>query len=126
MVAMVSKEGELTTFVAEGEMSSDEIFAAFTHFLEGGATPFALWDLSRASLAELKAESIRVLARRMAHAAKGRRPRGRTALVCARPVDFGVAHILAAYLSGEDYPVDVATFTSMDSAKAWLNRAVVR
>jgi hypothetical protein len=120
MVATVENEAGLTTFVGQGEMTAEELFTAFSYFLDAGATPLTLWDLSRACLAELDPESIRTLARKVAHAAKGRRPPGRTAVVCGRRLDFGMVHMLAAYLSIEGYPVEMATFTSMESAKTWV------
>jgi hypothetical protein len=120
MVALVPEEAELTTFVAQGEMSAEEWFTAFSHFLDAGATRLTLWDLSKASLAQVDPESIRSLARRVAHAGKGRRPPGKAAVVCGQPVDFGMARMLAAYLSIEGYPVEMAIFSSVESARAWL------
>jgi hypothetical protein len=105
-------------------MSAEDVFMAFSHFLDAGPTRLTLWDLSSADLGVVGKESVKVLASRVALAARGRRPPGRTAVVCGRPVDFGKVHLLAAYLSIEGYPVDVATFTDIEEAKAWLARDV--
>jgi hypothetical protein len=118
-VMVTRDDADLTTFVAKGEMSAEDVFTAFSHFLDAGPTRLTLWDLSSADLGVDK-ESVKILASRVALAARGRRPPGKTAVVCGRPVDFGKVHLLAAYLSIEGYPVDVATFTEIDAAKAWL------
>jgi hypothetical protein len=118
---VVKDDADLTTFVAKGEMSAEDVFLAFSHFLDAGPTRLTLWDLSSADLGVVDTDSIKVLASRVALAARGRRPPGRTAVVCGRSVDFRKVHLLAAYLSIEGYPVDVATFTEIDAARAWLS-----
>ena len=119
---MVAREKgeELTTFVAQGEMSPEEILTALSHFLEAGASRLTLWDLSNARLSEVPAESIRAVARRMAQLGKGRRPKGRAAVVCGRLADILMARLLAAYLAAEGYPAEVAAFTNTESARAWV------
>ena len=117
---ITEKEAELTIFVAQGEMTAGGILAALFHSLDTGTSRLTLWDLSKASLADMDSDALRTLARRMAQVSMGRRPPGRAAVVCGRLVDFETAHRFATQLATEGYPAQLAPFMSMELAKAWL------
>jgi hypothetical protein len=120
MIAMLSKEEGLSIFVAEGEMTVDELLGAYSHFLETGFSRLALWDLSRATVGSIDIHSTWELAKRVAKAGKDRRPAGRAAIVCGEVVDFGLARMLAICLRYQDYPVMVEVFADRATARSWL------
>jgi hypothetical protein len=123
-IAMLPEEGDLTMFVAERDMSSDELFdellRSYSHSPEGAPSHLELWDLSRASFADISGREIHELGQRIAAAGKGRRPSGRAAFVSGRGVEYGMAQVLATRLSIEGYAAAIAVFTDVDSARAWL------
>jgi hypothetical protein len=53
----------------------------------------------------------------------GCRKGGRSAVVCSRETDFGIANLLIAYARMEGHPVDVQTFRTADDAMRWLTQA---
>jgi hypothetical protein len=55
--------------------------------------------------------------------ASGRRPTGRTAIVCSCPEDLGLARTLLARLRIVGYPVLVKEFTDVETARSWLMEA---
>jgi hypothetical protein len=120
MVTLVEKTAELSRFVGSGELSPGELLDTYTTFLDSSPTPLALVDLTQASLQRISGESMRLLARRVTELGKGCRPRGKTAIVCGREVDFGMARMFATLASIEGHPVRFAAFLTLHSAKAWL------
>jgi len=120
MVSLLAKEAELTTFVARGALTAEELLDAYTCFLNREPSPFVLWDLTDATLTQIPVDAIRRVAKTVAELAKGRRPAGRSAVVCGQLVDFGLARMLTTYLSFEGYPVQLQAFTDRTRARAWL------
>jgi hypothetical protein len=120
MVAIVSRQPKLTTFVVQGELGFDEVIVTYAHFLGRGASRLTLWDLSAATVGQMDAESIQRLAQMAALLGKDRRPQGKVAVVCGRPSDLEMARVLARQLSVEGYPARLAAFTDLNSAKTWL------
>jgi hypothetical protein len=111
--------------VGHGEVTPGEILAVYADFLGGRPGRLALWDLSSATVAKIDSEGIRDLAKCMAQMGSGRRHGGKTAIACSRPLDFGLARMLATYLSLDGLPVEIEVFRHLDSARAWLTDEVI-
>jgi len=120
MMRLVAQDAELSTFVAQGALSPDEILKAYSVVLNSSPTRLTLLDLSSASLAHISGDSMRELARRVAELGKKRRKAGRTAIVCSRDVDFGMARMFSTLASLEGHPLKFAVFPGPNSARAWL------
>lgn len=120
MVEMLHSEAGLTTFVATGQVTARELFAAYAEFLAESPTPLVLWDLTDATLAYVQAPDVRHLARDLARIDIGRRLKGKSALLCSRQVDFGIARMLQTYLELESYGAHVVAFTDRARALDWL------
>jgi hypothetical protein len=120
MVELKERSADLSTFVAVGELSPEELFETYRAFVDSAPTSLALVDLSSATLARIDAESMRQLARRTAALGMQRRIRGRAAIVCARDVDFGMARMFSTLASLVGHPIQFAVFPGPNSARAWL------
>jgi hypothetical protein len=119
-----AKDARLSVFIGWGQLTPDELVEAYADFLETGPTPLVLWDLSSASLAGMRSEDLRAVAKRAAELATDRRPPGRSALVVGpRDVEYGLARMLSAFLAFEKCNLDVEAFRAVDDAKAWLLEA---
>jgi deoxyribodipyrimidine photolyase len=113
MVELKERSADLSTFVAVGELSPEELFETYRAFVDSAPT-------SLATLARIDAESMRQLARRTAALGMQRRIRGRAAIVCARDVDFGMARMFSTLASLVGHPIQFAVFPGPNSARAWL------
>jgi hypothetical protein len=113
---------DLTTVLVSGEVTVPELLAAYSDFLtaDAGTSPNVLWDFSAASMAALSAGAIRDLASGLVQAGRGRRRPGRSALLCSREVDFGLARMLALLVEDQGLPVELRVFRDRDVARAWL------
>jgi len=125
VVDLCVKDDGIAAFVGNGEIISGEIVDVYADYLDRGPTRLALWDLSSARVAKIDGPGVQSLARCLADMGIQRRRRGKTAIECDRDVDFGLARMLAAYLFLEGLAVQVQVFWDSDSARAWLNGAVI-
>jgi hypothetical protein len=83
----------------------------------------ALWDLSRATILDLGEGQLRRLACEIQKTSSGKRPGGKTALVVARPVDYGIGRMLEAYTEFEHLDFQLRVFNSVHAAREWLGVA---
>jgi hypothetical protein len=120
MIELLSHESGITTFVGQGSITARELAAAYAQFVANAPTSRVLWDLSSATLAYVDAEDIRKLARDLTEIGKMRRLSGKSAVLCGRQVDFGMARMLQTYLELEGYGVNVAAFVDRNRALQWL------
>jgi hypothetical protein len=111
---------DIATFVAAGELTSDELLEAHRTCVDWAPLVLALVDLSSATLARIDGEAMRQLARRAAQLGIERGVRGRVAIVCARDVDFGMARMFSTYVSLYSHPLRFEVFPGLNSARAWL------
>lgn len=124
MVELVAQDNQLATFVARGQLTPEDVVAVYTDFINLAPAPCVLWDLSSANLDAFDTRGIWDLAQRVARMGKDRRFGGKTALVCTRDLEFGIARMLAIFLAMERYAVNVQVFRSAKEAEAWLLRPV--
>jgi hypothetical protein len=50
-----------------------------------------------------------------------KRPKGKTALVSNKDLDFGLSRVSEAYANIENLPWEIRSFRSMDEALKWIN-----
>lgn len=122
MVQLVSRQANLSIFTARGELKPSEIVATYKAFIENGPTPLVLWDITAATLAPLSVRAAQDLARQLTRLNNGCRTVGRSAVVCSREIDFGVANLLISYARLEGHPVQVQTFRTANDATRWLTQ----
>jgi hypothetical protein len=120
MVRRGTKYDNLSIFFASGLLTPDELIAAYTDFLGTAPTPLVLWNLSLASLAGMRSEDLRAVAKRAVELASNRPP-GRSAfMVGPRDAEYGLARMLSNFLSFEKYPAEVEAFRDRSKAEVWL------
>jgi len=121
MISLGGSEAQLTTFVGRGDFTIPEVLDTYSHFVLRAPTRLVLWDLSEAKLTGDRDDlSLWRLAVTAARLTKGRRTRGKSAIVCSCPEDLGQASALRTYLRIADYEVLVKEFVHVETARAWL------
>ena len=111
---------EISTFTAPGEADPSDLYAAYVSFLKSTSSRLTLVDLSSAKLPPIAFAGIRILALHVAQIERRRRRGGRSAIVCAREADSGLARVFVSLVSAEGDPVRFAVFGHQDAARAWL------
>jgi hypothetical protein len=117
----VDRSKQLTIFTGTGELSFDEITKNIASFYDSSPTLNALLDVNHASMNTIslsQIEQIAELLQRLRIARKG----GRTAIVAATDLNFGLARMLEAMASGPDQnPFDeTRVFRNIKDASSWL------
>ena len=112
------RDKDLTTFVGRGRLESAEIQDAITEFYRNGPTTNVLWDIRRATIGHLNTDDIHNIRQVIALRA-GQRQNGKTAIVTARDLDFGITRMGEAY--AQDLPLDFMMFRNLEEAESWLN-----
>ena len=112
----------LTVFTGKGELSFDEIQSAIKSFYNGGPTHYVLWDMSDATANSISHIEIREIVGLIRMSRKGRKG-GKTAIVAASDVDFGLSRMLQILLESPEelHQVWLEVFRSKDEAVQWLN-----
>jgi hypothetical protein len=123
LVKLASSQTNLSIFTARGTLDASELLATYRAFIENGPTPFVLWDITAATLAGLSVRSVQDLAKQVVKLNNGCRKGGRSAVVCSREIDFGIANLLIAYARLEGHPLQVQTFRTTNDAMRWLTQA---
>jgi hypothetical protein len=123
LVQLASSQTNLSIFTARGTLDASELLATYRAFIENGPTPFVLWDITAATLAGLSVRSVQDLAKQVVKLNNGCRKGGRSAVVCSREIDFGIANLLIAYARLEGHPLQVQTFRTTNDAMRWLTQA---
>jgi uncharacterized protein (TIGR02266 family) len=112
---------DLTTFVGRGDLDFRELIEAYQCFVRRAPSRLVLWDLREAKLAGDRGDvAVWNLAVKATRASKGRRTKGRTAIVCSCLEDLNQAGTLRTYLRVVGYPVEVKEFADLASATSWL------
>ena len=115
-----ASDAEISTYIGQGEVSLSELYVAYSAFLTSTPTRLTLVDLSSARLPPIAFRTIHSLATRVAQLGRRRRRGGRSAIVCGREPDFGLARVFVSLVSAAGDPVRFAVFGRLNLAKAWL------
>jgi hypothetical protein len=118
---LIDREKDLTVFTVTGSMTLDDQIAALKEFYDGEPTAKALWDFRKVAGKRLTFDEIdQLIAFVKRHG--GKRTAGKTALLTATDVDFGVSRMSDAIADREKLPWKVRAFRSMDDAMKWLDK----
>ncbi|MBU0992554.1 MAG: hypothetical protein KJ737_08685 [Proteobacteria bacterium] len=113
------EDQNLTVFLVTGELKADEQLNAMESFYEGKPTANVLWDFRKVE----GARSSYMEVEKMLSYAKSRGQRrvsGKTALLTAAAVDFGLARMTEILSEVKEIPWEVHSFTSLEEAMKWL------
>ena len=116
---VVDRKNDLATVTVTGSVDVEQVNRQILGFLGDKPTHRVLWDVRNGSLEKLTAEDMRrIIAEGAPHAAK--RCGGRTAILCSKPVDFGLARMFETFASLYHLPFEIHVFTESAEAMEWL------
>ena len=116
----IDEANHLAVHVLNGTISAKDIIDAVKAQSASGPTLHNLWDLTDADMSRITNDDIQEIALLVKQAApKGRT--GRTAIVSASDLGFGIgrAYSTLAELFGQS--VEVQSFRSQQAAKEWIS-----
>lgn len=119
ITASHDRERDLTTVTVEGAVNADQVRNQIVGFLSGEPTRFVIWDYRQGSLSRLSAEDLRSIISAGAPFAYKRRG-GRTAIVCAHELDYGLSRMYQIIAELHHIPFEIDVFRDMQSALKWL------
>jgi hypothetical protein len=112
-------ESQLTVYTATGPMTVDDVSNTVISCLTDNPTLLVIWDLREAWFSGVTGDDLRrvvIRARPLAESRAG----GKTAMICSRGAEFGLARLFQTYAELYEAPIDIKVFDSMDDATAWL------
>lgn len=115
----LEENGDTTILVLTGTVVVKELMAAFREFYDQGCTANLLWDASHANLTQLSTDQMRqvfAIAKEHSHL----RPQGKTAIVVADNLGFGLGRMYEILCDLDAHPIPLRVFKAMDEARAWL------
>ena len=115
----LDRESDLTTVVVSGAVDVEQMKTQVLGFLKGEPTQRVLWDIRNGSLEKLSMDDMRAIITEAApHAHK--RCGGRTAVLCTRAVDFGLARMFELVAEAYHIPFEIRVFLNEQHALDWL------
>jgi len=116
----VDKTKDLTIHVCTGKITLDELITEIKSFYDREPTSHNLWDLTEADVSELKSEDLRHIAKFPKEYVPSR-VGGKTAIVSAEGVGFGLGRMYSAFAESANLRVEVQVFRTVDNANVWLD-----
>ena len=120
----VEQSQQLTIFTGTGELSFDEVLNNIRLFYAASPTLNVLFDLRQASAERISSSQVNQIAE-LVQKLKRVRKGGRTAIVSARDVTYGVARMLEALINipNDDCAYELRVFRDIKDATRWLTKA---
>ena len=109
----------LTTNIAKGKLSYDNLLSWVNDYYAGRITKYILWDLTEADLSKIKIEEFRKLAE-VIKRNSGMRKGGKTALVFKRDLEYGLGRMFEVFSEMQDIKFEFMSFRDVEKAKKWL------
>lgn len=120
MITTIRDEArDLTAHLCEGRVAIEEIAETIRKFYSGVPTRHVLWDLTEADVSDIHSsqiESLADLVKSIAHSRSG----GKTALVAASDLSFGLSRVYQALAEITDQASELQVFRSVEEARAWI------
>lgn len=113
-------EHDVTVFTVVGAVEAAEVSGHIMAFLTGDPTPLVLWDIRAGSVTSFSIVDVLGIIQR-AEPVVGRRRGGRTAIVCAQPLDYAVSRMFQAVAEAMQVPFEIAVFRDHEEARRWLD-----
>lgn len=111
--------GRVTLQKVLGTLTFEELLNALQQFYAGTPTPDVVWDLSAASLEQLRFPDLERLAEFvMQYASK--RTGGKTAIVAPDDLGFGIGRVIGSLAESKDSPIATHTFRQLTDAFKWI------
>jgi ferritin-like protein len=110
----------LTIIKAVGKMKADDFHEWTANYYNGTVTSLALWDLTEADLSEIQTEDLRNDAEHTKALAE-RRKGGKTAIVSANSLEYGLSRMLETFYDMEEVPFETQVFHTINEAMKWLS-----
>ena len=112
-------EAQLTIYTATGPQAANDVSNTVVSCLTDNPTRLVIWDIREASFSNVTGDDLRkvvINARPLAESRSG----GKTAIVCSRDSDYGLARLFQTYAELYEAPIEIRVFDSMDNAITWL------
>lgn len=117
----LEKNGDLTFLVVTGRITAEELIEAIGEFYRQEYTAKLIWDIREADLTALSTEQLRKVlsfAQSLGHLRKN----GKTAIVVAGNLAFGLGRMYEILCEIDRHPVPLKVVKNMDEATmAWLD-----
>ena len=110
---------DFTVVTVTGNVDAEQVSSQIESFLQDRPTRLVMWDIRNGSLADLSADDLRDIVKRGAPHAERRRD-GRTAILCSKPVDFGLARMFQTLANIYHIPFEIEVFRDRAAALNWL------
>jgi hypothetical protein len=110
----------LTIFTVEGSLTFDEQITTLQEFYSADPTANVLWDFRGHKGNRISSEEVQKIIS-LVKSYGNKRPKGKTALVSNKDLDFGLSRVSEAYANIENLPWEIRSFRSMDEALKWIN-----
>ena len=110
---------KLTTNIAKGEFSCDELLDWVRDYYSGAVTELILWDFSKADISKITNEEFQKIANEVKKVSNTRAG-GKTALVFSQDIGFGLGRMYETFSDISNMPFGYRSFRSISEAKHWL------
>jgi hypothetical protein len=111
---------DLTIFTVKGELAFEVQMNTLKAFYNGEPTANVLWDFRLMEGNRLSSKELEVLFALIKNN-QGKRPKGKTALVSATDLDFGLSRVSETLCHVQNLPWEIRAFRSMDDALKWID-----
>ena len=120
VISHVQDEGRnLTVFSVKGELTFAEQMATLRQFYDETPTRNVIWDFRQLAGHRISSDELREIISFIKWHGQNR-PAGKTALVSATDLDFGLSRMSQAYAEQERVPWPIESFRTMEDALRWI------
>ncbi len=116
---VVERERDLTVRTVHGAVSAQEITDAVAEYYDSGFTNRILWDFTDATIRDWSRSDLHAVAQ-LTTVFTARRLNGRTALVFASTLDYGLGRMFSSLTEATGNPTTFQAFADRAAAIAWL------
>ena len=116
----IKSERRLTIHTCYGTILKQELIDAIKALYDSGPTPNHLWDLTETDFSQIKGDDVKEIAEFAAQYAPMRMG-GRTALVSASSLGFGLARMYEAFAENAGQSTEINVFRSPEEAEEWIS-----
>ena len=114
-----SFDKKLTTNIASGKFSYEELIDWVNNYYSGTVTEFIIWDFTDADLSKITTEEIKKIVqvvKKYSHKRAG----GKTAFVSIKDLTFGLGRMFEILSEIEGIQFEYKNFKSVIAAKEWF------
>ena len=116
----IKSERRLTIHTCYGTILKQELIDAIKALYDSGPTPNHLWDLTETDFSQIKGDDVKEIAEFAAQYAPMRMG-GRTALVSASSLGFGLARMYEAFAENAGQSTEINVFRSPEEEEEWIS-----